>query len=456
MQPAPHHPLSISQNALRSRALVDRLLAISSVQADDLVFDLGAGTGIIADRLAVRGCRVAAVEKDADLVARLRARFADVPLVRVCHADILDVVLPRRPYKVFANIPFDATAAIVEHLARAPRPPEDAYLVVQHEAAQRFIGQPREALVAVLLKPWLEPTIVHHFRRTDFLPAPRVEVVLLRLRKRGPPLVPPKHAQFYRDFVVHLFTDRHRSTLESLGRALGARRARRLAARIQLDPGATPSALAFERWLELFNVVASDSASGAGQAVVGAELRLRRHQRRLRKVHRTRTPGQRRPAAEWPRRDRSIPGCRPPPHGVRALRQKHTSTPLRSFALEALPALDEVKVNAELVQSLHHDVVHEILDSLGPMVETGHRREHDRAGLRDVRHQATRSVGLPNRLSTAVLPAHTTVAAPVAHSTPTSPARSPTGVAIEQSPGLHPALLRTATRRASEDRRSGR
>ncbi len=123
MRPTPHHPLSISQNVLRSRALVDRLLATSIIQSGELVFDLGAGTGIIADRLAVRGCRVVAVEKDTHLVAQLRAGFADVPRVRVCHADILGVVLPRRPYKVFANIPFAATAAIIDHLAHAPRPP---------------------------------------------------------------------------------------------------------------------------------------------------------------------------------------------------------------------------------------------------------------------------------------------------------------------------------------------
>lgn len=328
MQPTPHRHLSITQNTLRSRALVDRLLATSSIQADDLVFDLGAGTGVIADRLAVRGCRVVAIERDPDLVARLRARFADVPQVRICHADILDVVFPRRPYKVFANIPFAATAAIVERLTHAPRPAEDAYLVVQREAAQRFIGEPGETLVAVLLKPWFEPTIVHRFRRTDFAPAPRVEVVMLRLRKRGPPLVPSAHAQFYRDFVSHVFTARQQGLLESLGRVLGGHRARRLAAQLQLDPSVTPSAVAFEHWLELFNGMTCEPAPGVEKLVAGAELRLRRHQRRLRKVHRTRTPGRPRTAAKRPRRDRSVGGCRPPPEGVRAPRQHHTLTSL--------------------------------------------------------------------------------------------------------------------------------
>ena len=93
---------------------------------------------------------------------------------------------PRRPYKVFANIPFNATAAIVNRLTQACHPPEDSYLVVRAEAAERFTGQPRGTLISTLLKPWFEPTLVHRFDRTDFDPPPRVDAVMLRLQKRGP------------------------------------------------------------------------------------------------------------------------------------------------------------------------------------------------------------------------------------------------------------------------------
>jgi hypothetical protein len=40
MQPAHYRPLSIAQNFLHRRALVDRLLDASSIRAGDLVFDL--------------------------------------------------------------------------------------------------------------------------------------------------------------------------------------------------------------------------------------------------------------------------------------------------------------------------------------------------------------------------------------------------------------------------------
>jgi 23S rRNA (adenine-N6)-dimethyltransferase len=291
-------PLSASQNFLHSRTLVDHLLAHSSIRAGDLVFDLGAGGGRIAERLANRGCTVVAIERDPHLAAALAARFADQPRVRILRADILDVPLPRQTYKVFANIPFSATAAIVERLTHAACPPEDAYLVVQREAALRFVGQPRGTLVSALLKPWFEPTIVHRFRRTDFAPPPRVEVVMLRLRKRGPPLVRRVDERRYRDLVVAVFTARRLSVLDTLRGLVGSRRARRLG----LDPSSTPSELAFERWLDLFETLKSTPAVFAG-----AERRLLHQQRRLRKVHRT-------------RRQNRTDACRPPPGSLLYIR----------------------------------------------------------------------------------------------------------------------------------------
>src|SRR5437868_3853700 len=107
-----------SQNFFRSATLVERLLDASTIRQGDLVLDLGAGTGVISTRLARRGCEVLAVEKDARLAQQLRAELAETRGVRVLHSDILHVHLPRRAYKVFSNIPFDATSAIVNHLTR--------------------------------------------------------------------------------------------------------------------------------------------------------------------------------------------------------------------------------------------------------------------------------------------------------------------------------------------------
>jgi 23S rRNA (adenine-N6)-dimethyltransferase len=230
---------------------------------------------------------VLAIENDSTLAGHLQERFAGVPSVRVMHADAREVPLPRQPYKVFSNIPFVATAAIVSRLTGAPRPPDDAYLVMQREAAERFVGEPRATLVAVLLAPWFAATCVHQFRRTDFMPVPHVEVVMLRLHKRGPPLVSAEYAHLFRNFAIFVFTSRSTSVTDCLTRLLGIRRARRIAAAVGLGEMA-PSRLAPERWVELFHAVITCAAHDLEWRVAGAERRLRSQQRRLHKTNRTR------------------------------------------------------------------------------------------------------------------------------------------------------------------------
>ena len=181
-------PLAYSQNFLRDPRLIDGLLERSSIGCHDLVYEIGPGTGIITERLVLRCRRVVAIERDDDLAARLRLRLRDCPRATIHSADFLRFPLPVGPYKVFASIPFNLTAAIITRLTES-RAPLDSYLVVQREAAWRFLGSPRATLPSALLHPWFDATICHQFKRRDFRPAPQVESVLLRLRKRGPPLL---------------------------------------------------------------------------------------------------------------------------------------------------------------------------------------------------------------------------------------------------------------------------
>lgn len=280
--------IDLSQHFLTDRRLVDRLLDQSGIGPDDTVYEIGPGTGVITGRLARRCRRVVAIEKDERLAVLLCRLYGASPRVTVRRADVLHVSLPDTPYKVFANIPFNVTTAIVTTLTTAPNPPEDCYLVVQREAAAKVVGTPRASLYAVLLKPWFEPSIVHHFRRGDFTPPPSVEVVMLRLRKRGPPLIGSAGARLYRDFVTYCFTAWQPSLRHTLKKLFSPRQLRHIESRLAVDLDATPTAVPFERWLELFGEF---KRVGAREAVQGAAERLHRQQADLRKVHRTRVRG---------------------------------------------------------------------------------------------------------------------------------------------------------------------
>lgn len=308
MSPVSSSPsILYSQNFLRDPALVASLLDQCDIGADDVVYEIGPGKGILTQQLALRCKRVVAIEKDSRLTDLLRRQFAGRPRVAIHRGDFLQHPLPHiQPYKVVANIPFNITAAIVNRLTTAACPPQDAYLAMQREAAEALLGVPHESLRSLLLKPWFEVEIVHRFRRGDFVPVPRVDVVMLRLRKRGPPLVSSRDRQCFRDFAVHIFTA-WQPTLGSTLKCLFTRQQfRHLRHDFGFDVDVTPTSLRFEQWLTLFEYFKTIRTDRALRVIADSEDRLLRQQQRLRKIHRTRVSGRKRLPRSPAQHDRAM------------------------------------------------------------------------------------------------------------------------------------------------------
>jgi 16S rRNA A1518/A1519 N6-dimethyltransferase RsmA/KsgA/DIM1 with predicted DNA glycosylase/AP lyase activity len=274
---------------LHDPRLIERLVELAHIGPSDVVYDLGAGTGNLTEALARRARLVVAVERDAAVAARLRRRLGHQANVVVHQADVRDHRLPRSECLVFANPPFDITASLMAALTTAPVPPREAFLVLQREAAQRFAGRPRATVAALLIAPWFSLRTIHHFRRSDFVPAPSVDAVFVRLHKRGPPLVASDRAQLYRDFVVASFSVWRPTIGGSLSYLFGRRTGARLLGAGRIDPTATPSQVTMPAWLRLYREFEA-APTDLRRRVIGSEARLRRQQRRLRKLHRTRAP----------------------------------------------------------------------------------------------------------------------------------------------------------------------
>lgn len=283
--------IDYAQNFLKSRSLVERLLDRCDIGPADVVYEIGPGKGIITECLAQRCHKVVAIEKDPVLADALRARFSGTTSIQIHEGDFLEYRLPRDHYKVFANIPFNITSAIVTRLTAAPAPPDDACLIMQKEAAQKFLGEPRESLYSLLLKPCFALEILHRFKRSDFAPGPRVDVVMLRLSKRGPPLLSRAEMPLFRDFVVYSFTTPQPSLRGSLKSVFTPRQFKLLSNTLSLDFDTTPTSLCFEQWLALFDGLQRFAQPRAIYTILGSEMRLRQRQARHEKIHRTRIVG---------------------------------------------------------------------------------------------------------------------------------------------------------------------
>ncbi|MGH2518943.1 MAG: ribosomal RNA small subunit methyltransferase A, partial [Chloroflexota bacterium] len=232
--------------------VLDALLARSSIRPGDLVYEVGPGLGAITTRLAALGSRVVAIEADRNLARRLAGRLAGHTNVAIHLHDFLAFPLPEWEYKLFANPPFNCTSALIRRLfIEAEHGPDDAYLVMQSAAAERLLGTPRQSLLGLMVQPWYDVALFHRFARGDFLPAPGVDVVMLRLSKRGPPLIPLHQAVQFRAFATRMFNRGSHQLGQALrpvfgGPSAGSRldpalNLRRPASHVQLD-----------QWVRLF------------------------------------------------------------------------------------------------------------------------------------------------------------------------------------------------------------
>ncbi|WP_256840221.1 rRNA adenine N-6-methyltransferase family protein [Ornithinimicrobium faecis] len=151
----------------------DRIVRGAGVRAGQLVLDLGAGTGALTAPLVDQGARTVAVELHAGRAAVLRRRFGERS-VTVIEADILEVPLPGRPFRVVANPPYAVGAALVRRLTDRRSHLVRADLVVPRWMARRYEASPPRGFSAL---------VGQHVPARAFDPAPRSDSAVLILRR---------------------------------------------------------------------------------------------------------------------------------------------------------------------------------------------------------------------------------------------------------------------------------
>lgn len=280
--------VAYSQNFLHSRALVAALVDRSSLGVNDVVLEIGSGKGIITEALAQRCRHVLTIEKDPLLAETMRRRFGNQPNVTVFTCDILDFPLPETPFKVFASIPYRITTAIVAKLTSGLAPPNDAYLVVQREAAIKFAGMGGESMLSVRLKPWFDVSIEYAFRRRDFSPRPTVDSVLLHIAKRDVPLLRWDKRDRFGHLVEAIFSAWQPTAEQALRKLLPKSRAVHALRNVNGTLAVRPSDVSAETWLELFRALDDERYAESWKLLASASAKLRVQQATLQRPTRTR------------------------------------------------------------------------------------------------------------------------------------------------------------------------
>ena len=243
----------LAQNFLIHPKTVRNLVTHADFTPQDHVLEIGPGNGIITKELAKAAGQITAVELDTQLLPKLRKAFTPYPNIKLVQGDILKTHLPAPPYHIFANIPFNITAPILQRLYFAAHPPQHAWFIMQQETAEKFAGIPLSTESSILFQPWFYFQIPEHISRYEFRPVPSVDAALLHMTARPKPRLDPQHKILYHRFVAFGFRSWKKSLKLGYKQIFTYPQWKRLAKSNKFPIDAIPSDLNFDQWLALFN-----------------------------------------------------------------------------------------------------------------------------------------------------------------------------------------------------------
>jgi 16S rRNA (adenine1518-N6/adenine1519-N6)-dimethyltransferase len=241
---------SLGQHFLDDRRILERIVDALDPSGSDAVIEIGPGRGSLTEALVPRVGRLALVEYDRALAARLRERYASAPSVSVVEADVLDVPLAslvEGPFKVIGNVPYYITTPILFHALEAPRATR-IVLLVQREVADRIVAAPGSktyGALSVNVQAVAAARIAFRVAPGSFNPPPKVESAVVVIEPRPDPVVSSSEENTFRRFVQDAFGMRRkqmRRVVRTIA-ALDAEMADAALARASIDPEVRPETL---------------------------------------------------------------------------------------------------------------------------------------------------------------------------------------------------------------------
>jgi len=217
--------VKLGQNFLVDRNILDVIERLAELSADDVVLEIGGGQGVLSLRLASEVAHVHVVEIDRALEPTLRDSLVGFSNVTLHFSDVLELdfaAFEPAPTAVVANLPYGIAATVILRTIDELPSVESWVVMVQREVGERLAAAPGSSAYgapSVLAQLACEVRVLRPVARTVFRPVPRVDSVLVGLRRRhGSDGVDPAVRKLVHDAFAH----RRKALAGSLALAPGA------------------------------------------------------------------------------------------------------------------------------------------------------------------------------------------------------------------------------------------
>jgi dimethyladenosine transferase len=213
---------SLGQNFLHDPNMAEKIVGELEAPSNAHVVEIGAGTGVLTERLVERYDRVTALEIDERAVEVLREQLPgiDVRKEDVRETDWAALAEEKGgPLHVISNMPYYLTSPILFALLEQRAHIAEAVLTMQREVAERLVAEPSTkayGIPSVLLQLFAEPDLRFTVPPQVFSPQPDVTSAVVRLRFDSEEEPEDLHFDDVRRYVRAAFNQRRKMLRNSL------------------------------------------------------------------------------------------------------------------------------------------------------------------------------------------------------------------------------------------------
>lgn len=208
-------------------------MAAAACDKDTGVIEIGPGIGVLTAELSKTAKRVVAVELDERLKKILPLTLADCKNAEIIYGDIMKMDIKKLIAEKFsdcakiavcANLPYYITSPIVMGLLESRLPADNITVMVQKEAAERLcaeVGTRDAGAVSVAVSYYSEPEILFEVPRTCFMPSPKVDSAVIKLKIREKPPVSVNSEEHFFRLVKACFAQRRKTLVNTVSNTTG-------------------------------------------------------------------------------------------------------------------------------------------------------------------------------------------------------------------------------------------
>jgi 16S rRNA (adenine1518-N6/adenine1519-N6)-dimethyltransferase len=251
-------PTKLGQNFLTNETIAKKIADSANLSSADNVLEIGPGEGILTKYLTESVGKVLAVEIDRELASSLEKQITAESL-KVINDDILKINLPQlleendlKNYKVVANLPYYITSKIIRLLLETKYPPAEIALMVQKEVGERICAPSgKESILSISVKFYAEPKILFNVSRENFNPAPEVDSVVIKIKRKH--IIPKVDVNYFFSLVRGGFCAKRKMLVNNLSTSFSIPKVKlsEILKKAGIDPTKRAQELELEDWIKL-------------------------------------------------------------------------------------------------------------------------------------------------------------------------------------------------------------